>query len=169
MAALAHDNFLIESARQVRRIGSFELPCDAEVAFPLFSPEGERNWVTGWDPRPVFPERIAFDRDTVFRQGQGDDDAVWMIVDVDWKTRRAEYVRVAPDSHTAHIDVKVERLDGERSEVTVSYTVTAFGANVEALLQTFSEEAFADKMRDWQERIRSFLRAPQGALPEAIG
>jgi hypothetical protein len=162
MAALAHDNFLIESARQVRRIGSFDLPCDAEVAFPLFSPEGERDWVTGWDPRPVFPEKIIFGKDTVFQQGQGDDDALWMIVDVEWKTRRAEYVRFAPDSHTARIVVEVERLDGERSRVTVSYTVTAFGSNVEALLQTFSEEAFADKMRDWQKRIRWFLREHRG-------
>jgi hypothetical protein len=168
MADLAHDVFLNESAQQVRRIGSFELPCNAEVAFPLFSPEGERHWVTDWDPRPVFPTKIEFVRDAVFRQGQGDDDAVWTIVQVDWRTHHAEYVRVAPDSHTAHIVVTVEALEAGRSNVVVSYTVTAFGASLEHLLKSFSEKSYAEKMLDWQRWIGAFLQRHKGALPEAI-
>jgi hypothetical protein len=156
MAALAN-GALLKSARQVSRSGSFELPCSAELAFPLFSPEGERDWVTGWDPRPVFPEKIAFERNTVFREGKGDNDAIWMIVDADWKTHRAEYVRVASASHAARIVVKVEAQGTERSNVKVSYTVTAFGANAESLLDAFSEEAYAAKMREWQKRFEALL------------
>jgi hypothetical protein len=144
--------------RQVSRSGSFELACNAEVAFPLFSPEGERDWVTGWEPRPVFPENIVFDRETVFREGKGHNDAIWIIVGADWKTHRAEYVRVASASHAAHIVVKVDALDAGRSNVTVSYTVTAFGTNAGTLLESFSEDAYAAKMRDWQRRIGDYLR-----------
>ncbi len=158
MAVLARDVIAGESARQVTRIGGFELPCGAEVAFPFFSPEGERDWVTGWDPRPVFPETIVFGRDTVFRQGQGDDDAIWTIIDADWKTHRTEYVRVAPASHAAHIVVKVESLAAEWSKVVVSYAVTAFGASANTLLESFSEDAYAAKMLDWQRRIGAYLQ-----------
>jgi hypothetical protein len=90
-------------AEQVMRSGEFELPCSAEVAFPLFSPEGERAWIKDWNPHPIFPETIEFRADTVFRQGEGDASAVWTIVDVDWNSHRAEYVRVAPASHAAHL------------------------------------------------------------------
>lgn len=137
-------------AQQVRRSGSFELPCNADKAFPLFSPEGEREWVSGWDPKPVFPEKITFVRDTIFREGTGVDEALWTIVDADWRTRRAEYVRMAPVSHTAHIVVEIEPLGAERCKVLVNYTVTTFGEGAERYVDSFSESAYSAKMENWQ-------------------
>lgn len=155
---LANPAFARETAEQVSRTESFELPCAADSAFPLFSPEGERDWVKGWDPQPIFPERIAFARDTVFREGKAGEEAVWTIVDADWKAHRAEYVRVAPGSHTARVLVKIESLAEERSKVVVSYTVTAFGEQARNLLEAFSEKSYIAKMRDWQRDISAYLQ-----------
>ncbi len=157
--ALANSASAPEAAQQVRRVGSFELPCAADTAFPLFSPEGEQKWVKGWAPTPVFPERIEFAHDTVFREGKGEQEAVWTIVDADWQTHRAEYVRVAPRSHAARIVVKIEPLGPERSRVVVSYTVTAFGKDATSLVEAFSEEAYTAKMRDWQKQISATVQA----------
>jgi hypothetical protein len=157
VAALAHTGFRRGNANQVSRTGSFDLPCSADTAFPLFSPEGERDWVKDWDPRPIFPDRIEFRRDTVFREGDGDEEAVWTILDADLQTHRAEYVRLAPASHSAHIVVTIEPLGPERSHVVVSYTVTAFGEHAPALLEAFSESAYAQKMRNWQRQITEYL------------
>ena len=157
LVTFANAAFAQDTAQQVSRTGSFELPCAADTAFPLFSPEGERDWVKGWDPTPVFPERIEFTRDTVFREGSASEEAVWTIVDADWQTHRAEYVRLAPHSHTARIVVKVESLAGERSRVVVNYTVTAFGEDAASILAAFSEQAYAAKMRDWQKQIVAYL------------
>ncbi|MGO9166703.1 MAG: hypothetical protein ACLP56_07505 [Candidatus Sulfotelmatobacter sp.] len=157
LVTFANAAFAQETAQQVSRTGSFELPCAADTAFPLFSPEGERDWVQGWDPKPVFPDKIEFARDTVFREGKAGEEAVWTILDADRQTRRAEYVRLAPNSHTAHIVVKIEPLGAERSKVVVSYTVTAFGEHAASLVAAFSEEAYTAKMRDWQQRIAAYL------------
>jgi hypothetical protein len=142
-------------ARQIHCTGGFDLECDADTAFPFFSPEGERKWITGWNPQPVFPEQIVFDRDTVFREGTPE--ATWTIVDVDWHTHRAEYVRFAPTSHSAHVIVKVEAPELSCSQVVVSYTVTVFGENATALLDAFSESAYAAKMQDWKRRVTAVL------------
>jgi hypothetical protein len=150
--------FVRGTAQQVSRRGSFELPCDANTAFPLFSPEGERKWIDGWDPTPVFPQSIDFARDTVFRTGSGDEQAVWTIVEADGQSHRAEYVRVAPHSHCARIVVNIEPLEAQRSKVVVSYTITAFAENSSDLLAAFSEEAYAAKMNDWQQQIGAYLR-----------
>jgi hypothetical protein len=158
---LASAAFARETAEQVSRSGSFELPCAADTAFPLFSPEGERDWVKGWDPKPVFPERIAFARDTVFREGKAGEEAVWTIVDADWKMHRAEYVRLAPGSHTARVVVKIESLAAERSKVVVSYTVTVFGEQAQNLLEAFSEKSYSAKMRHWQQEISACLERRQ--------
>jgi hypothetical protein len=148
---------LEQVAQQVSRTGSFDLTCSAEAAFPLFSPEGERQWVKGWNPQPLFPEEIEFRRDTVFRQGAGEEEAVWTIIDADWETYRAEYIRVATASHTAHILVAIESLASQRCRVTVSYTITAFGAHRQHLLDAFSETAYAAKMSKWQRQINECL------------
>ena len=149
------------TAQQVRRTGSFQLDCSADTAFPLFSPEGERLWIETWNPQPIFPDTIEFQPDTIFRQGDGADEAVWTIVDVDWQTHRAEYVRVA-GSHAAHIAVELEALSNERCRVRVSYTLTVFGHDAASLLESFSENAFAERMLNWQRWITDY-RATRSA------
>jgi hypothetical protein len=145
------------NAQQVSRQGSFDLPCSADTAFPLFSPEGEREWIQTWNPQPVFPERIEFCRDTVFREGGGHEEAIWTIVDADWNAHRAEYVRVAPASHAAHIIVNLLELRPGWCRVSIRYTVTAFAGHTSKLLEPFSEAAYADKMRHWQRQIGAYL------------
>ena len=39
----------------------------AEDAFPLFSAEGERRWVAGWDPRHVHPVEPGVGEGVVFQ------------------------------------------------------------------------------------------------------
>ena len=158
LVALATIEIAPGTAQQVRRSGSFELPCGADTAFPFFSPEGEREWVKGWNPTPVFPGTIEFSRDTVFREGPPGDEAVWTVVDVDRKTQRAEYVRDAPRSHTARIVVQIEALGAERARVTVTYTITAFGEDMATLVEAFSEEAYAAKLVAWREQISACLK-----------
>jgi hypothetical protein len=145
------------SAQQVRRAAAFDLNCDIDIAFPFFSPERERAWIDDWDPKPVFPDQIAFSRDTVFRQGTGSEEALWTIVDVDWQTHRAEYVRFAPASHSAHIIVKIEPAGSGRSRVVVSYAITVFGADQSCVLDAFSEDGYAAKMQNWKQRITALL------------
>jgi hypothetical protein len=53
--------------------------------------------------------------------------------------------------------VKIEALGSEHSRVVVSYTVTAFGEHAASLVAAFSAEAYAAKMRDWQQQIVAHL------------
>lgn len=150
-------------AQQTSRSGEFNLACSTEEAFPMFSPDGERTWVPRWNPQPVFPRTIDFTRDTVFRQGDGDEEAIWTIVDVDVESHRAEYVRVAPASHAAHIVVKVEPVNSQNCRVSVTYTVTVFGKDCASLLDAFSESAYAEKMLNWKRQITACLAKRLGS------
>jgi hypothetical protein len=150
-------NSLQGNVQQVIRSGGFDLPCDADTAFPLFSPEGEREWVPGWNPMAIYPETIAFTKDTVFRMGQGPEESIWTIVEADWQSHRAEYVRVAPGSHTARISVSVAPVGPNRSYVAVNYAVTTFGQHASTVLDDFSESTYAQRMRDWQQQISKCL------------
>jgi len=154
---MASANLISTEVQQICRRGEFSLPCSADVAFPLFSPEGEREWIKTWNPRPVFPETVEFRADTIFREGTGQQDAIWTIVAVDWPSHRAEYVRVAPESHTAHIVVKVEPRGAESSHVSVSFTVTILGEAGVEMVEKFCESAYAARMQSWQHDISAAL------------
>src|SRR5215471_908428 len=154
---MASANLISTEVQQISRRGEFSLPCSADVAFPFFSPEGEREWITTWNPRPVFPETVEFQADTIFREGTGQQDAIWTIVGVDWPSHRAEYVRVAPESHTAHIVVKVEPRGAENSHVSASFTVTILGEAGAGIAEKFSESAYAARMQTWQHDICAAL------------
>lgn len=146
------------TVQQISRVGSFKLPCSAGVAFPLFSPEGERGWIKDWNPHPVFPQAIEFRRDTVFCTGEGEEEAVWTILDADWQTHRAEYIRVAAASHAARITVEVEAATPESSRVIVSYTITLFGTDAEQLAEAFSKHAYEVRMSNWERQICVYLQ-----------
>jgi hypothetical protein len=143
-------------AQQLHRTGSFSLPCSPDQAFPLFSPEGERLWIKTWNPEPIFPNTIEFRRDTVFREGKEFHDSLWTILDADPIAHRAEYVRHEPNSHAAHIIVKIDPAN-EGCQVTVTYIFTAFGPDAAELLTNFSESAYAEKMRNWQRWLTEYL------------
>lgn len=147
-------------AQQITRAGVFDLACDVETAFPLFSPEGEREWAPGWNPRAVFPETITFAPNTVFRLGAGSEESLWTILEADWQAHRAEYVRFAPASHAARITVKADPLGSDGSQITVTYTVTAFGEQAATVLEPFSEPAYAQRMREWQRQVSACLEKP---------
>jgi hypothetical protein len=147
-------------AQQFHRSGTFTLPCSADVAFPLFSPEGERLWIKTWNPQPIFPEtipeKIEFRRDTVFGEGDEFGESLWTILDADPVARRAEYVRHVFNSHAAHIVVQIDSAD-EGCRVTVTYILTVFGPDAAKFVSSFSESGYAEKMRNWQRWITDYL------------
>ena len=143
-------------AQQFHRTGTFTLPCSADSAFPLFSPEGERLWIKTWDPQPIYPDTIEFRRETVFREGEEFHDSLWTILDADLVAHRAEYVRHEANSHAAHIIVKIDATP-QGCQVSVSYILTVFGPKADKLAEAFSESAYAEKMRNWQGWITEYL------------
>ena len=83
-----------KATEQVVREGSFELDTSADKALLFFTPEGERAWVKGWDPKPLYPPQanVAFKTNAVFRVDQDQERSLWTIVDADLQEHIAEYI-----------------------------------------------------------------------------
>jgi len=65
----------------VVREGSFELDTSADRALLFFTPEGERAWVKGWDPKPMYPPQggVVFEANAVFRLDQDGERSLWTL------------------------------------------------------------------------------------------
>jgi hypothetical protein len=124
-----------------------------DQAFMFFTPAGEELWVEGWKPAYVYPRDGRTECGMVFTTGQGDELTIWTLADFDRKSHRSRYLRCTPASRTTIVEVRCVALDGARTEVSVSYELTALNAAGEQVLEDFEGERFAAMIDDWARKI----------------
>ena len=133
----------------IRLTGGFSLAARPRRAFHYFTPLGEREWATGWDPR--FPA----EDETVFETSHGQQSTTWVMVD-NTPGERIRYARVAHGMTAGTVEVKLAETADGTSEVTVVYQLTALTDKGRDHLRHFAE-GYADYMRSWQEAITAAL------------
>jgi len=146
--------------RQVAVEGSFELDASADSALAFFTPEGERAWVKGWNPKPVYPPQaeVAFQANSVFRVDQAGERSLWTIIGVGSQEHTAEYVCVVQGVRLSRVRVEVEPLGSRRCRVRVRYVHTGTSEKGLDFVAGITDEAFAQKMRDWQRMVSAAMR-----------
>jgi hypothetical protein len=133
--------------------GSLEVPVAAERAIGLFTPEGERSWVEGWDPR--YPAAGADHNQvgTVFVTAGAHGDVVWVVTHVDDLARR--YARFDHRGTVGTVEVRC-RGSGEITEVEVTYRLTAMNPDAAPELDRFAR-GFDRMLASWQTEIAAAL------------
>lgn len=142
----------------IERFTTIRLPIRPIEAFPLFTPEGERAWVPGWDPEPVHAPEGSLSRDgTVFRTTHGDEETVWLVQRIDPAQGAADYVRITPGNRLGTVHVRCAD-DGEGGTVVeVGYRLTALSQAGEEALEAITPERFDADIRGWQVAIEELL------------
>ena len=124
-----------------------DLPLDQ--AWILFTPEGERSWVDGWDPH--YPGGVVTERPgTVFLTGP----IVWVIVDFE-PGRLVRYARTTPGDRAGLVTVRFA-VDGAATTATVSYSLAALSASAAADLETFAA-GYPEFLASWERAIAASL------------
>jgi len=129
---------------QVVREGSFELETSADKALQFFTPEGERAWVKGWDPKPMYPPQagVVFKTNSVFRLDQGGERSLWTIVEADLQEHIAEYIYVVEGERLSRVRVQIQPLSEARCRVRVRYVHTATSEKGLHFVASVTEESY---------------------------
>lgn len=148
------------TTEQVVREGLFELDASGDRALPFFTPEGERAWVKGWDPKPVYPRQatVVFQVNSVFRVDQDEERSLWTIVEADSREHVAEYIYVVEGERLSRVRVQIEPLSERHCRVHVRYVHTATSEKGLYFVASVTEESYAQKMRDWQRMVSAAIR-----------
>jgi hypothetical protein len=149
-----------KTTEQAVREGSFELDTSADKALLFFTPEGERAWVKGWDPKPMYPPLagVAFQANAVFRVDDHGERSLWTIVEADLREHIAEYIYVVEGERLSRVRVQIESLSGKRCRVRVRYVHTAISEKGLHFVASVTEQAYAEKMRDWHRMVSTAIR-----------
>jgi hypothetical protein len=133
--------------------GTVTVAAAPEVAWKLFTPEGERDWAAGWSPRYPTPSDDDSAPGTVFETG-GDlhhPPATWVVVTRE-PGRQMSYSRVVAGRDAGTVTV---RLDGDQrggSTATVTYRLTALTEAGREHLGRFAA-GYRDYLREWEVAI----------------
>lgn len=138
---------------------SHRIVIDAPVAqaFMFFTPAGEELWVDGWQPSYLNPPDGRTEAGMVFTTGEGAEHTIWLMADFDREQHRSRYLRCTPGSRTGTVEVRCRALDATRTEVEVSYALTALSPAGAEVLQAFEGERFAAMIDGWQNEIATRL------------
>jgi len=136
--------------------GEFVLPVSAVTAIGLFTPEGEREWVPGWNP--TYPEGEPSETaGTVFITTHGHAQIAWVIHHIDRAEGSAAYSRVTAGHHAGTVTVRCTDHETDRCTVTVDYDMTALTDTNPAVLEAYNTESFAAMMEHWATTVTSIL------------
>jgi hypothetical protein len=130
-------------------------------AFTFFTPEGERSWAQGWDPRYHHPEDGRLERGLVFTTGGGAEHTDWTVVRLD-PPNLVEYVRTTAGSRTGSVLVQCAALGNERTRATVVYSLTSLTSDGEKMLAALDDAAFERFIASWEESIAKAVAAASG-------
>jgi hypothetical protein len=144
---------IANTSLRIRRQGRLTLRAGLADVVPLFTAEGERRWVAGWEPRFPLPDHVH-ERGEVWTTTATAGTTVWVTAD-----RRVDGVllaRVTPDVAAGLVEVTCRPgLDGS-TDVDVAYDVTALsdrGREVVAHLR----DGFDEMLATWQRLAQVVL------------
>jgi hypothetical protein len=138
-----------------RLTGRIQVGLPTDEAFRLFTPRGEQDWVTGWEPRFPAPASDDTQPGTVFETNAHGQTTIWLVLDRQWG-KRISYARVTPGDQAGTVTIVVSPT-GRHSEVEVTYELTALTGAASSKLREFADN-YPAYLRSWQDVISARLR-----------
>lgn len=139
---------------QIECTGVVRTDLSPHETLALLTPEGERRWVEGWDPRyPVggTPDPAP---GVTFVVGKDEGASVWIVTRFEPSDGRAAYAYVLPGHRTCLVEVEVTaRPDDDGSAARVTYRMTSLTPEADAFVDDFAA-GYDDFLQEWEELIR---------------
>jgi hypothetical protein len=156
-----------EEMKSISHTKTFEMAYPIAELFPLFSPEGEKYWVPGWDYENVMGT-TELSEDYVFltkTHDHGTTDAIWVVKKYDPQSHLVQFYKIEPEDKIAVVTVECTELEAERTKVEVTYKYMALSATGEMFISEFSESAYEEFIGEWQRLLSNYFESKNVTLP----
>jgi hypothetical protein len=138
----------------------FEFPRSADRLFPLFGPEGERDWVPGWEYENIMGTTDLHEG-YVFLTRNHDHAAgaaVWIVNEFDPEARRVAYYKIEPGEKLGTVTVECASLGPDAARVRVTYAYIGLSERGNRFIESFSKEAYDRFIGEWERLLHVYFQ-----------
>ncbi|RMF66804.1 MAG: hypothetical protein D6743_05875 [Calditrichaeota bacterium] len=145
----------------VKHTASFQINQPVEILFPLFSAEGEKLWVPGWDYENVMGSSDLHE-DYIFLTKNHDHastEAIWLVKRYEPESHFVQFYKVEPEDKVGIITVQCTEISDALTRVEVSYEYVALSKKGVAFIERFTEEAYKEFIADWKRLLVNYFES----------
>ena len=145
--------------RRCSYTSEFELAQAVDILFPLFTPEGEKLWVPGWDYENILGT-TALNEDDVFLTKTHDhaaNDAIWIVKKYDPEAYYVQYYKIEPEEKVGLVTVKCHQLSQNSTKIQVTYTYTGLSERGNQFIEDFTEQDYEKFIEEWRNLLIEYF------------
>jgi len=143
----------------VRHTASFELDQPAKELFPLFSAEGEKLWVPGWDYENLMGGTNLHEDYIFVTKGHDHaaSDAIWLVKRYEPEEYLVQFYKVEPGEKIGVIEVKCFERNDSHTKVQVTYEYIGLSARGNAFVSGFSLSEYKAFIGEWETLLVKYF------------
>jgi hypothetical protein len=160
---------------RIKQQTSFEVNQPAEVLFPLFSAEGEKHWVPGWDYENIMGSTDLHE-DYVFlttnhhksnqhehgHHGSEQHEAsktIWLVKRHEPDNYLVQFYRVEPGDKVGIVTVQCKPISENLTEVEVAYEYIGLSKKGDGFVAGYTAEAHEEFISHWPKLLAHYFEA----------
>lgn len=139
-----------------------------DQVFPLLCPVREKDWLDGWNYRMIHSKSGLIEKDCVFTTPHhGDHETVWHVTQYDPMDYRIEFLRVTPGENVVRINIDLEKVTDELTNVHIRYQYTALNEEANFYIENQLKDDFCGQMKWWEKAINHYLETGEKLLKDS--
>jgi len=145
----------------VKHSKKFNINQPIEILFPLFSAEGEKLWVPGWDYENVMGSNDLHE-DYIFLTQNHDhasSNAIWLVKRYDPNAYFVQFYKVEPDDKVGIISVQCLQIDELKTEVEVTYHYIGISEKGNEFIKQFTLEEYTEFIDEWEKLLLMYFES----------
>lgn len=127
----------------------------------MFSAEGEKLWVPGWDYENVMGSNDLHE-DYIFLTKNHDHastDAIWLTKQYKPDSYFVQFYKVEPEDKVGIITVQCTKIDHSQAQVEVSYEYIGLSNKGDEFIGRFTSSEYKEFIGEWKSLLVSYFEA----------
>lgn len=147
----------------VKHVADFVIDQPARLLFPLFSAEGEKLWVPGWDYTNIMGSTDLHE-DYIFLTKDHDHastDAVWLVKKYEPEQCFIQLYKVEPGEKVGIVTVQCHEIDTVSTRVEVGYDYVGLSSKGDEFIEKFTLPEYRKFIGEWHTLLVDYFNAKQ--------
>ncbi len=145
----------------IKHTEKFNVNQPIEILFPLFSAEGEKLWVPGWDYENIMGSTDLHE-DYVFitkNHDHASTDAIWLVKKYQPRHYLVQFYKVEPEDKVGIITVQCTKINDSQTQVEVRYEYIGLSRKGDEFIERFTSFQYKEFISEWSKLLDRYFES----------